>query len=412
MSERVRVTSPRTTSGRRLPPPSAAHEIDAQSRRLDVRLGLQQFRQPLRSTGGAQQVAIDFRQGAERARQQAAIEDEGGDGAAADASCGHIDRALPDDPGDRAEQQEDDDCGHHCAQQDALPGGDEDALDGIAKARGLAVLLVEGLDDLHRPQHFAGDGADVGNAALAGGRNRAHTPAEQGQRNDDQRNAEQHHSGELGRKREQDRGAGDTKDQVAQRDGYGGADDLLDDGGVDRHSRGNLGRAVLLEESGREAQQVAMHRKADVGDSALAKPRDEVEADRGGERHDSDQEQQIFKPAGDVAGGTGTGGEAFVDDQLEGVGDAEVAAAATSSAKAAMAIWPRYRAAKLHTMRRFFNERPLGRVSGLVAMPFPYQGAVAASIAGSLILHCNISLPCEQRAATSFSLPGTGYIEV
>ena len=38
MSERVRVTSPRTTSGRRLPPPSAAHEIDAQSQVGEVYL--------------------------------------------------------------------------------------------------------------------------------------------------------------------------------------------------------------------------------------------------------------------------------------------------------------------------------------------------------------------------------------
>jgi len=38
MNERVRVTSPRTTSGRRLPPPSAAHEIDAQSQVGEVYL--------------------------------------------------------------------------------------------------------------------------------------------------------------------------------------------------------------------------------------------------------------------------------------------------------------------------------------------------------------------------------------
>jgi len=50
MTERVRVTSPRTTPGRRRQPPSAAHEIDAQSQvgeiylrsllRAQLRLGL------------------------------------------------------------------------------------------------------------------------------------------------------------------------------------------------------------------------------------------------------------------------------------------------------------------------------------------------------------------------------------
>ncbi len=38
MTERVRVTSPRTTSGRRRPTPSAAHEIDAQSQVGEVYL--------------------------------------------------------------------------------------------------------------------------------------------------------------------------------------------------------------------------------------------------------------------------------------------------------------------------------------------------------------------------------------
>ena len=38
MTERVRITSPRTTSDRRGPPPSAAHEIDAQSQVGEVYL--------------------------------------------------------------------------------------------------------------------------------------------------------------------------------------------------------------------------------------------------------------------------------------------------------------------------------------------------------------------------------------
>ncbi len=64
-----------------------------------------------------------------------------------------------------------------------------------------------------------------------------------------------------------------------------------------------------------------MHRKADVGDRALAQPRHEIEAHRGGERQDSDEQQQIFEPAGDVARGAARC-EALVDDQLEGIGHA------------------------------------------------------------------------------------------
>ena len=94
----------------------------------------------------------------------------------------------------------------------------------------------------------------------------------------------------------------DAHDDVAQRDRDGGADDLFDDRGVDGQPAGDFGRAVFLEESGRQAQQIAVHREADVGDDALAEPGDEIEARRGGERHDDDQHQQIFEPARDVAG--------------------------------------------------------------------------------------------------------------
>ena len=126
--------------------------------------------------------------------------------------------------------------------------------------------------------------------------------------------ADQHHRRQLGREDEQDDGAGDAHHDVAQRDRNGGADDLFDDGRVDRDAAGDLGRAVLLEEAGGEAQQVAVHGEADVGDDPLAEPADEIEAHRGGERHDQHQEQQILEPAGDIAAAR----KAAVDDQLEG----------------------------------------------------------------------------------------------
>ena len=114
----------------------------------------------------------------------------------------------------------------------------------------------------------------------------------------------------------------DAHDDVAQRHRHGGADDLFDDRGVDRDPAGDFGRAIFLEEAGREAQQVAVDREADVGDGALAEPRHEVEAHRGRERHDRDQEQQIFEPAGDVGAVARSGCEALVDDQLEGIRNA------------------------------------------------------------------------------------------
>jgi hypothetical protein len=131
----------------------------------------------------------------------------------------------------------------------------------------------------------------------------AHLAAEEDDRNDHERDAEQHHPASLGASTNRMTMQADAHDDVAQRDRHGGADDLLDDRRVDRDPRGDLGRAVLLEEAGRQAQQVAVHGEADVGDGALAEPRDEIEADRGGERHDDHQQQQIFEPAGDIAAG-------------------------------------------------------------------------------------------------------------
>src|SRR3546814_2111153 len=67
-------------------------------------------------------------------------------------------------------------------------------------------------------------------------------------------------------------------------------DDLFDDRGIRRHARGDLRRAVFLEEAGGEAEQVALHRLADVGDGALAEPAHEIEAQRGGEGEGEDDD--------------------------------------------------------------------------------------------------------------------------
>jgi hypothetical protein len=61
--------------------------------RLDLGLG-QQFGEPLRRAGAAQQVAIDFGQRAERAGEQSAGEHEGGDRAAGHPARGDVDRAC------------------------------------------------------------------------------------------------------------------------------------------------------------------------------------------------------------------------------------------------------------------------------------------------------------------------------
>ena len=46
---------------------------------------------------------------------------------------------------------------------------------------------------------------------------------------------------------------------------------------------------------GARRSRLALHRDADVGDDALAQPRDEIEADRGRERQHDDDQQQIVE---------------------------------------------------------------------------------------------------------------------
>src|SRR3546814_6494235 len=88
---------------------------------------------------------------------------------------------------------------------------------------------------------------------------------------------------------------------MAQRDRYGGSDDLFDDRGIRRHARGDLRRAVFLEETGGEAEQVALHRLADDGDGALAEPAHEIEAQRGGEGEGEDDDIEKAEMRRDLA---------------------------------------------------------------------------------------------------------------
>jgi hypothetical protein len=60
----------------------------------------------------------------------------------------------------------------------------------------------------------------------------------------------------------------------------------------------------------------------DVRDRTLADPRHEIEAHCRRDGQHADQQKEIFEPARDVAHGTRALSEAFVDDQLEGEGDA------------------------------------------------------------------------------------------
>ena len=147
--------------------------------------------------------------------------------------------------------------------------------------------------------------------------------AEQDDRPEHERDADDQHRRQLGRQREQIDDPADAGGEVAKRDRDAGADHLLEDGGVGGQPRGDLGRPVLLEEARRQGQQVLLHRNADVGDRPLAQPGDEIEAHRGGDRQHDDDHQQILERLADRRLAGPAGAEAAVDHPLEAVGDGE-----------------------------------------------------------------------------------------
>src|SRR3546814_6165624 len=85
-------------------------------------------------------------------------------------------------------------------------------LDSGRETIGFARLLTERLHDLHRPHLFGGGRADVGDAVLAGPRDILEPPAEQHDRQDDDRDAEEDARGELWRQAEQLRSEAHTSE--------------------------------------------------------------------------------------------------------------------------------------------------------------------------------------------------------
>ena len=106
-----------------------------------------------------------------------------------------------------------------------------------AKRDRFAALLVECLDDLHRAEHFAGDGADVGDAVLAAARDLRALAARGGRSGTTTSGTPSSIStASFGASANRMTMHADAEDDVAQRHRDGGADDLLDDRRVDRHA--------------------------------------------------------------------------------------------------------------------------------------------------------------------------------
>jgi hypothetical protein len=105
-----------------------------------------------------------------------------------------------------------------------------------------------------------------------------------------------------------------TDKDIARGDRNGGADYLFDDGGIGGHAAGDFGGAVFFKKARSEAEQVFLHRDADVGHYALTQPAHKIEAQRRRHGEHRDDHQQIAEIGVDIAA---IGDEALVDDPLE-----------------------------------------------------------------------------------------------
>ena len=286
----------------------------------DAGAGEQQFLHAGAGAGGAHEIAIDLGQRAERAGDDGGGEHEGGDGAAGQPARDDVERALPQHQGDGAEDQRDDDRGHAGAQPDAALGGVEGGFDRGAEPCRLAVFLGKGLDDLDGAEHLGDHRTDAGDAILAGFRHVADPAPEPDDRQDGDRDDQQHQRSQF---RRLDRHIGDATDAhhgVAQRHRGARRDDLFDDCGVAGQPRGNLGGAVFFKEHRIEGQQMRLYGLAQIGDDALADPADEIEPERRGDAHQHDDAEHAPEIRGDRAGVRALG-KAVVDDQLQPLRD-------------------------------------------------------------------------------------------
>ena len=148
-------------------------------RRRDVGLGVEQLVEPLRRAGGAQQVAIDFGQRAECAGEQTAVEHERGDRAAGHRARGDVDRALPNDSVIALNIRKMTMAVITARSRMRRLAVANTRFDGLGEAAGLARLLAECLDDLHRAEHFAVTAPTSAMRSWLRRRNRADLAAEE-----------------------------------------------------------------------------------------------------------------------------------------------------------------------------------------------------------------------------------------
>ena len=229
---------------------------------------------------------------------------------------------MPQHQRDGAEHEGDYQRRHHRTQADAALGGIEAAFHRGAEPLRFAAFLGEGLHNADGAQHFGNHRAHIGDAILAGAADFAHLAAEHEDRNDGERDHQQHHQGEARADPEHITNAADAHHRVAQRQAGRGADHLFDDRGVRRDAAGDFGWAVFFEEHRIKGDEVALHGGAQIGHHALADPRDEEETHGRRQPEQQDEPEEAHEEGRDI-GGITAAGEAIVYHGFQPLGDGQ-----------------------------------------------------------------------------------------
>ena len=290
----------------------------------DLRTRVEQLHQPLGGPGCALQLAPHLGHGPRPARHYRRIEHERRQLPDRDAPLEHVVPADPENDGHRAKGDQ-----HHQRDQpgllpDARHAGAVRRLGVVRKAAAIGVLVRVRLHRAYLVHRLVDVDGDVGHPVLAAAGEPPHAPAEQQDRDEGRRHAEQHQQGQLPAGDEQHHGGARHHQEIAHKHGKAVADHLLQLQGVVGQARNHLAGAGGFEKRRLETENMVEHCPAQIGDDALAGAHHQIETEPGGDgQHGSDRnhggERLVEKPCIAAA-------EAVVDHVLHALAERQHAA--------------------------------------------------------------------------------------
>ena len=272
-------------------------------RRLDRRLGVENFDQPLGGAGHRMDQPHDLRQVGQRVARHQRVDHELRQLAHGDDAGKHRVGAPPDQHHQRCGGQEQQPAEQRGARPDPADFGLERFLGARTIQPRLLGLLHEALDRLARPERLGRHRRHVGQGVLGAPRHPPQPAGVEHYRNENRRPDDDDGQREIRAGEEHQRHGADQRHRSAQHDRQARADGAADRRHVAVEPRGELTHPMQVEERRVERQQVVEHLPAQIGEDTLAQHRDEIEPAGAGQRHyqrHADGDQPILTDHGEV----------------------------------------------------------------------------------------------------------------